>query len=325
MKAVIVEEKGKTPTYTPNFKSSKAIAKNAVLMRVKAVAIKNLDRAIASGKHYSVSTKSFNPFVIGTDAVGELEDGRLVYGFGIQGTLSEYAYVDKNQIVPLPKGMNIALAAALPNALMGSVIALMLRAKLKKSEVVLINGATGVTGQVAVQMAKYYGASKVFVTGRNADALKKLEHYGADQLISLTQSSEELSQQIHKLNQEFPIDIVIDYLWGESASVILNTLKDKGAYQHHTRFVNVGAMSGDDLQLSSSILRGTDLVLLGSGLGSWPQDDIDLFFRELLPEAFNLACEKKLFLDTISYNWKEVTQVWNQSLKSNVRLVFEVA
>ncbi|MDR0228479.1 MAG: zinc-binding dehydrogenase [Flavobacteriaceae bacterium] len=321
MKAVIVKEKGQTPVYTTDFKEVEINSAEQVLMRVKAASIKNLDRAIASSKHYSVSSKPFVPFVIGTDGVGALEDGTMVYGFGLSGMLSEYAVVNKDQVVPLPKGIDLALASALPNALMGSVIAMLLRAKLQKGEVVLINGATGVTGQVAVQMAKHYGASKVIVTGRNTQALSHLKTLGADEVIVLNRDQTELIQAFKEIHQQTPIDVVIDYLWGDSASAILTALKGKGTYQHRTRFVNVGAMSGDLMELSSSILRGTDIMLLGSGIGSWTEEETVRFFKVLLPEAFDLAVEDKLRLDTVSYNWQEISEVWDKPLNSGQRLV----
>jgi len=321
MKAVIVKEKGHTPVYTTDFQTINTTTPQEVLLRVKAVSIKNLDRAIASSQHYSVSSKPFAPFVIGTDGVGVLDDGTLAYGFGLHGMLSEYAVVNQTQLVPLPTGIDIALAAALPNALMGSVLALLMRAKLKKGEVVLINGATGVTGQVAVQMAKHYGASKVIVTGRHAPTLAYLKTLGADEIIPLQENQEALTQAFHRVHQETPIDVVLDYLWGASASAILLALKGKGHYQHPTRFVNVGAMSGDLLPLSSSILRGTDLMLLGSGIGSWTPQETEHFFQVLLPEAFELAVQGQLQLDTVSYSWQQISTIWDKPLAHGQRLV----
>ena len=321
MKAVIVKEKGQTPVYTTDFQPVVPTTPQEVLLRVQAVSIKNLDRAIASSQHYSVSSKPFAPFVIGTDGVGTLEDGSLAYGFGLTGMLSEYAVVNRAQLVPLPAGIDFALAAALPNALMGSVMALLLRAKLKKGEVVLINGATGVTGQVAVQMAKHYGASKVLVTGRHPATLAHLKTLGADEIIPLQEEQKALTSVFHRVHQETPIDVVVDYLWGASASAILSALKGKGHYQHPTRFVNVGAMSGDLLPLSSSILRGTDLMLLGSGIGSWTPQETEHFFQVLLPEAFELAVHGQLHLDTVSYSWQQISEIWNKSLANGQRLV----
>lgn len=321
MKAVVVKTKGTDPVYDATYEQSLIPSTDEVLIKVKAVAIKNLDRAIASGKHYTAQSTDFKPLVVGTDGVGILEDGSRVYGFGVSGMCSESAVVKKNSLVKIPNGLSNAVAAALPNALMGSAIALMVRAQLKPGQHVLINGATGITGKIAIQMAKFYGAAKVTVSGRNEEVLKSLINLGADELISLKQSKEALVHQIKTLDSEQPIDVVVDYLWGESAKAILTALKGKGIYTHNTKFVNVGAMSGDLMELSSSILRGTDVQLLGSGLGSWNNSDVDRFYKTLLPQAFELAAHQKLQIDTVEYSMDQVEAVWNSSIQWNSRLV----
>lgn len=324
MKAIAVMTSGGDPVYVNNLEQPVPQNKEEVLIHVKAVSIKNLDRAIASGKHYSAQTAEFAPRIIGTDGVGLLDDKTRVYGFGIAGMLAEKALVKKSSLVMIPDGLSNELAAALPNALMGSVIALMLRAKLQKGQHVLINGATGITGKVAIQMAKHYGASKVSVTGRNEEILKTLVDLGADTLVSLKQSEGDFIEQIKTIDAAKPIDIVIDYLWGHSAKMILEALKGKGQYTHKTKFVNVGAMSGDLMELSSSILRGTDIQLLGSGLGSWNDEEVNTFFKDLLPEAFNLAVSGALKMDTSVYPMTAIDEVWNPAILWNSRLVLTV-
>ncbi|MBW3519828.1 zinc-binding alcohol dehydrogenase family protein [Flavobacterium sp. NKUCC04_CG] len=324
MKAIAVMTKGSDPVYVEKYEQPLPKNDGEIRIHVKAVSIKNLDRAIASGKHYSAQTAEFVPRVIGTDGVGLLDDKTRVYGFGMTGMLAEKALVKKNSLVMIPDGLSNELAAALPNALMGSVIALMLRAKLQKGQHVLINGATGITGKVAIQMAKYYGASKVSVTGRNEEVLSSLLDLGADTLVSLKQSEGDFIEQIKAIDSESPVDIVIDYLWGHSAKMILEALKGKGHYTHKTKFVNVGAMSGDLMELSSSILRGTDIQLLGSGLGSWNDEEVKIFFKALLPEAFNLAAAGTLKMDISVYPMTAIDEVWNPSVMWNSRLVFTV-
>ncbi len=324
MKAVAVINKGADPVYLEKFEPAAPQNSDEVVIDVKAVSIKNLDRAIASGKHYSAQSADFKPRVIGTDGVGLLDGKTRVYGFGIRGMLAEKAAVKKSSLVLIPDGLTDEVAAALPNALMGSVIALVLRAKLQKGQHVLINGATGITGKVAIQMAKHYGAAKVTVTGRNDAVLTTLLDLGADTIVSLKQSEAAFSERIKEIDTESPIDIVVDYLWGHSAKMILETLKGKGLYTHKTKFINVGAMSGDLMELSSSILRGTDIQLFGSGLGSWTDEEGALFFTRLLPEAFELAAKGQLVIDTSVYPMTAVEQVWNTSIQWNSRLVFTV-
>ncbi|MNK14546.1 Phenolphthiocerol synthesis polyketide synthase type I Pks15/1 [compost metagenome] len=321
MKAAVVFQKGELPKYTKEFPEPKVQSENELLILVKASAVKNLDKMQASGKHYSTQNEIFKEKVVGGDGIGFLEDGTRVYGIGISGMIAEKAIVDKNRIVKLPGNIDDATAAALPNAVMGSAPALLFRAGLKTGETVLINGATGVTGKIAVQIAKFYGAKKVIVTGRNESALKELLALGADEIINLKQENEAFLEQLKNSHNQIPIDVVIDYLWGQSAELILSALKGNGSFSHRTRYVTVGGMMSDTLTLSSSVLRSTDIQISGSGLGSWTREEIKLLIDKILPEMFQLAAEAKLTIDTVKIPLKDIETAWDINIDGGKRLV----
>ncbi|KAF2326811.1 quinone oxidoreductase family protein [Flavobacterium ginsenosidimutans] len=320
MKAAVVCKKGESPKYT-EFPEPIVSNENGVLVSVKAVAITNLDKGIASGKHYSSEKENQNGFVVGSDGIGVLENGTRVYARGISGTIADKALVEKSRMVVLPDGIDDATAAAMPNAIAGSVMALRFRADIKPGETVLINGATGFTGQLAVQIAKYYGAKKIIVTGRNEKTLESLLELGADEIISLKQSDELIFSQLKESHQNTPIDIVIDYLWGSSAELILSVLKGNGNFTPKTRFVNIGSMSGDTIQLSAQILRSVDLQLSGSGLGSWTKDEVKLLFSEILPEMFLLASKNILKVNIETVKISDIEKMWNAEVPDGKRLV----
>src|SRR6218665_3655152 len=231
MKAAVVYKKGELPKYA-EFAEPIPSNENEVLVSVKAVAITNLDKGIASGEHYSSEKENQNGFVVGSDAICILENGTRVYARGISGTIAEKALVEKTRMVVLPDGIDDATAAAMPNAVAGSAMALRFRAGIKSGETVLINGATGFTGQMAIQIAKHYGAKKIIVTGRNEKSLKSLLELGADETVSLKQNDESFVSQLREIHKNTPIDIVIDYLWGHSADLILSILKGNGNFSH---------------------------------------------------------------------------------------------
>ncbi|WP_433763797.1 quinone oxidoreductase family protein [Flavobacterium ginsenosidimutans] len=320
MKAAVVYKKGESPKYA-EFPEPIASNENEVLVSVKAVAITNLDKGIASGEHYSSEKENQNGFVVGSDGIGVLEDGTRVYARGISGTIAEKALVEKNRMVVLPDRIDDATAAAMPNAVAGSAMALRFRAGIKPSETVLINGATGFTGQLAVQIAKYYGAKKIIVTGRNGKTLESLLELGADEIISLKQSDELFFSQLKEIHLKTPIDIVIDYLWGHSAEIILSVLKGNGNFTPKTRFVNIGSMSGDTIQLSAQILRSVDLQLSGSGLGSWTKEEVKLLFSEILPEMFLLASKNILKVNIETVKISNIEKMWNAEVPDGKRLV----
>jgi NADPH:quinone reductase-like Zn-dependent oxidoreductase len=324
MKAAVIFQKGGVPQYTKDFPEPTVTNPiEEAILSVKAVAIKNLDKSKASGKHYSSQGDSTQAIVPGGDGVGLLSDGTRVYALGITGMLAEKAVVDKNRMIPVPGGIDDPTAAALPNAVAGSAMALRFSAGIKTGETVLINGATGFTGQMAVQMARHYGAGRIIVTGRNEQALRSLLELGANQYL-LTTQHDLFVDELKAIHRHTPIDIVVDYLWGRSAALILGALKGTGAFTHRTRFVSVGSMTSDTIELSSEILRSVNLQLTGSGLGSWTREEMKLLITDIVPEAFRLAAAGKLKVDTMLIALEDVEQIWDADLTSGKRLVIVI-
>lgn len=323
MKAAVMYEKGELPRYT-DFDEPVVQNEDEILVSVKAVAIKHFDKGRASGTHYSSETPKTTGRVIGGDGVCVLNDGTRVYAMGVSGMLAERATIEKDRIVKLPAKITDATAAALPNAVIGAAMGLRFRADLQPGEVVLINGATGFTGRVAVQIAKHYGAKKIIATGRNPASLHELTRLGADEIISLDQNEKLLLAKLQDIHATTPIDIIVDYLWGHTAELILTSLKGNGSFTHKTRFVSVGAVTGDLIQLSASNIRSTDLQITGSGLGSWSKLQVEKLFAEILPEMFQLAAEGKLLIETIEVKLKDIAELWNLEVPGGKRPVVTI-
>jgi NADPH:quinone reductase-like Zn-dependent oxidoreductase len=320
MKAAVMYQKGELPQYV-DFPEPSAQNNNEVLVTVKAVAIKHFDKGRANGKHYSSDSPKEGGRVIGGDGVCLLEDGTRVYGMGVSGMLAEKAVIEKNRIVKLPNGITNATAASLANAVIGAAMGLKFKADIKPGDVVLINGATGFTGRVAVQIAKHYGAKKVIATGRNQQSLQDLLSLGADEIISVKQEDEKFIAQLKDIHAASPIDVIIDYLWGQTAEMILSSLMGKGTFTHKTRFVSVGSMAGDIIQLSAANLRSVDLQLTGSGLGSWQKEQVHQLFSEILPDMFKLAADGKLKVETTEVKLENIADIWTMDILDGQRLV----
>jgi NADPH:quinone reductase-like Zn-dependent oxidoreductase len=319
MKAAVIFQKGEMPQYT---EFPEPIVKNEdeILISIKAAAIKHFDKARASGKHYSTENEKQNATVIGGDGVGLLADGTRVFAFG-NGMIAERAVIKKSSMIKLPARIDDIIAAALPNAVAGSAMALRLRAGMISGETVLINGATGFTGKIAVQIAKHYGAKKIIVTGRNEKTLQALLALGADEIISVTQDDEQFISQLKEIHNNTPIDIIIDYLWGHTAENIFAALKGKGTFTHKVRFVSIGAITGDKIQLSAEALRSVDLQISGSGLGSWTKEELQILFSEIIPEMFQLAADNKLKVETVNVKLEDIEKLWDMQVPDGKRLV----
>jgi NADPH:quinone reductase-like Zn-dependent oxidoreductase len=134
--------------------------------------------------------------------------------------MAEQTVVPSAQCLPLPDGLDDVTAAAIANPGMSSWAAYTERARLKVGQTVLVNGATGAAGRLAVQIAKHLGARKVIATGRNADALRAVGALGADVTIPLVESEASLEDSFKEQFAE-GVDVVIDYLWGKSAEHLL--------------------------------------------------------------------------------------------------------
>jgi NADPH2:quinone reductase len=185
MKAAVVEAFDRSPSYAEF--ADPVAGDGELLVRVSAAGLHQVVRALAGGKHYG-NTGAL-PFVPGVDGVGRLADGQRVY-FGAArppfGTFAELSITRSWMTVPLPDGLDDVTAAALANPAMSSRAALM-RAGFVAGESVLVLGATGVAGQLAVQVARRLGAKAVTAVGRNPRALARLGALGADTVIPLQQ------------------------------------------------------------------------------------------------------------------------------------------
>jgi NADPH:quinone reductase-like Zn-dependent oxidoreductase len=269
MKAAIVTQVGQAAPLYADFPAPKPET-GQHLIRVTASSISHVTKGRASGTHYSA--EGAWPFVAGIDGVGVREDGQRVYFLLPEhpfGAMAELCVVDAQNCIPVHEDLddNVAAAMAIPG--MSSWAALVERAKLREGETVLINGATGTSGQLAVQIAKHLGAGKVIATGRHAPSLVALKSLGADETVDLTQSSEAMEAALKHVFKE-GVDVVLDYLWGESAQTLIVAAARFGHDGVPVRFVQIGAASDANITLPSAALRSSALQLMGSGIGSVP-------------------------------------------------------
>lgn len=306
MKAAIVRSPGLPPVYGDFPEPVPSPGETRIT--VTAAAMSHVVKGRASGRHYSSDGRF--PFVAGLDGVGRLDDGRRVYFIMPQapyGSMAERAVVPAAQCLPIPDGLDDVTAAAIANPGMSSWAAYAERARLKPGETVLVNGATGTAGRLAVQIAKHLGAGKVIATGRNAEALRAVAALGADVTIPLGEDPEALETSFRAQFAE-GVDVVIDYLWGPSAERLLAAGAKAGAEAMPIRFVQVGAVSGPEVTLPGAALRSSAIELMGSGIGSVSLDRFVHCIGELLqpagPGGFRIAA-KPVPLSRVERAWPE--------------------
>ncbi len=281
-----------------------------VIVHVHAASLKPIDRQLASGSHYA--SRGEIPRVCGSDGVGHLADGQRVFFGGPRppyGAMAQRTVVPRAFTFPIPENVDDETAAALPNPGISAWLSLAYRAKLVRGENVLILGATGVTGRLAVKIAKLLGAARVVAAGRNQHALNKLHDLGADATISLALPATELSEAFVREAGQSGFQVVIDYVWGPPAQAFLTaiTRREFAAIQSETRFVQVGESAAPTITLPAAVLRSTALTILGTaGIPS----------RDVLAEAFQQvmthAAKKNLQIDTEKAPLADIENAWQR-------------
>jgi NADPH:quinone reductase-like Zn-dependent oxidoreductase len=321
MKAAVVEMWGQPPTYT-DFPDPVGTG-SAVVADVEASALTNLTRGLVSGNHYA-SKEIQLPAVPGVDGVARLEDGRRVYTGALApyGMMAERTLINPHGAVELPEHIDSVTAAAIPNPAMSAWMSLEYAAAVRPGDHVLVLGATGVTGSIAVQLARsVFGAGRVVVAGRDVARLDWLRTVGADDAITLGNS--DLGDRVAAQHADRPFDAVLDYLWGEPAEQVLTALGSShpSAHYHATRFVQIGSMAGPTLNLPAGILRGNGITLAGLGLGSVPLEVQARARTEALPRLFAMVAEGELQLRTKARPLTEIEQAWTAPEPSGTRVV----
>ena len=319
MNAAVVQSFDAPPRYT-SFEDPNP-QEGELLVNVTAAGLHPIVKGLANGTHYGSTGKL--PFIPGVDGVGRLADGERVF-FGVSrfpfGTFAEHALTSSALALPLPDGLDDATAAGIANPGMSSWTALKFRAGFAPGESVLILGATGVAGQLSVQIAKRMGARRIVASGRNPQALEKLKSLGADDAISLDQHHDALVAAFRREIAESGVDVVLDYLWGPPAEAVLAAISQKGL-QHaasRIRFVQIGESAGRTISLHGATLRSSGLELLGSGFGSASMKQI----FEALAEFLTTAAKAPFEMEIKKVPLRDVESLW-KTPERGVRLVFQ--
>jgi NADPH:quinone reductase-like Zn-dependent oxidoreductase len=314
MKAAVVNVLGQPPVYG-TFDDPRPEA-GEMLVRVRAAALHNLAKVIARGTHYSSDGRV--PAVAGVDGVGVTPDGGRVYFVFVRkpwGTMAEFAAAPIHECIAVPDRLDDLQAAAIVNPGMPAWISLHEKGALKKGETVLILGATGVAGKLAIQLARRLGAKRIVGAGRKVEALAGAD---VDKVISLSQS-EEAIREAFRAEAAAGIDVVVDYLWGRPTEQLLEALalQFSQAGSRPTRLVQVGDMAGKTISLAGATLRSIDLAIMGSGFGSVPMEKV----LATVPRLFELASGGGLKVDVEPVPLERVEEAWSQPTEGR-RIVF---
>jgi NADPH:quinone reductase-like Zn-dependent oxidoreductase len=254
----------------------------AETIEVLAASINPIDLAVSRG--ILATGHPELPYVPGCEAVGRTADGRLVWisggslGRTSQGAIAERASVGDSHVIDVPDGADPALAAGLGIAGMAGWLPFASRAPLEGGENVLVLGATGSVGLVAVQAAKLLGAARVVAAGRSAAGLERATEHGADATLRLDEVDDLVAAFRDAFGGEGP-SYVFDPLWGEPAAAAVQ------AAVPHATIVNLGQSAGATSELASAAVRFKNLSILGHTNFLVTPDELATQYRRLVGHA----------------------------------------
>ena len=276
MRAAVIERFGELPVVRERDEPK---ADSANVIEVTAAPLNPVDLSIATGKFYAGTPPV--PYVPGGEGIGHPRSGvpadRVYFRAAPpNGALAERA-VANGQTVPLPEQVSDGVAAALGTPGIAAYLAITRRAQLQPGETVLVLGASGVLGSIAVQVAKLIGAGRVIAAARDDRALARAKDLGADATVDLKQI-EGLTERIREASRG-QLQVVIDPIWGAAAVAALEAMSPLG------RFVQLGQAAGPEATVKSATVRGRYLSILGYGSFLVPWEEQVVAYRRLVEYA----------------------------------------
>ncbi len=243
-----------------------------------AAGLNPVDIALASGSFYAGAPDL--PSVVGREGVGRTAGGELVYfdrPVPPGGSLAERAAVDTEALFPVPGEVPAELAVAFGIAGLAAWLALEWRAELREGETVLVLGASGVVGQIAVQAAKLLGAGYVVAAARSEEGLARAGELGADAAVKLD-SADDLAEAFREAAVG-GLDVIVDPLWGEPGAAAIH------AASSWARIVQIGQSAGAEATIPSADVRGKSLSILGHTNAATPVEVRRAAFTRMVKHA----------------------------------------
>lgn len=286
------------------------------LVEVAAAPINPIDLAIGSGRFYGGSPDT--PYVPGVEGLGVVVEGdRIAAGTriyfstrgGSNGSLATHAAVLEDEAFEVPAGVDDTLAACLGVAGLAAWLPLEWRAELREGETVLVLGASGAVGAIAVQAAKLLGAGRVVAAARSGEGLERALALGADAAVQVG-GQEDLAGAFREAAGG-DIHVTIDPVWGEPM------LAAAAASAPGGRIVNLGQSAAPEAALTSAAVRGKMLAILGHSNFLAPVEVRESAYRRMCEHAAagRLAVDRDTFeLDDVASAWQRQAEYPHRKL-----------
>lgn len=303
MRVALIEELGRPPE--PRERAEPEAREAQVLVDVECVPLNPIDINVGAGRFYRGHPPL--PFVPASEGIGRVRDsGELMWvngdGIGVarDGCLAETVAVPRTALIAVPEGADPAVAGACGVAGMAGWLPVVWRAPVREDDRVLVLGATGTVGLVALQGAKLAGAH-VVAAGRKPEALERARQAGADEVVRLD-GRDDLADRLRAACGGDGPTYVVDPVWGEPVVAALD------AAATGARIVHLGQSAGAVAEIPSSLVRGKVLEILGFSNFAAPREVVEREYRRLVQHTIDGDVE----LDVERVPFEDVADAWRR-------------
>jgi NADPH2:quinone reductase len=307
MRAAVVQRIGEPPQIQEVPEPQRG--EGQALVEVTAAPLNPVDLSIAAGRYFAGSPET--PYVAGREGVGRVLEAeslpavsRVYFDAARPGTFAERVVIDEEVAVPLPEGVDDALAGCFGIAGLAAWLALEDRARLGEGEHVLVLGASGPVGLIAVQAARLMGAGRVVAAARRAESLQRARELGADEIVGMAEVDDVVEAFSSAAGGR--IDVVVDPLWGEPAMLALRALSPYG------RLAQIGQSAGAEASVPSSVVRGKPATIVGHTNFAVPHEVRHRALRTMLEHA----AAQRLTVDYETVPLDDVARAWEMQASS---------
>jgi NADPH2:quinone reductase len=310
VRAAVLEAIGAEPQLTE--RPSPVAGDGEEVVNVLAVALNPVDLAIGGGRFYAGHPAL--PYVLGHEAVVRRPSGGLAYasggGMGVarDGLLVDRAAVPVAWMIDLPAGVDPATSVALGTAGLAGWLSVEWRAGTRAGDVVVVLGATGAVGKVALQAARACGAARTVAVARSESRLAASDVVADAKVVT----GEGLAERVLEAAGSAPT-VVIDTTWGPNLVALL------GIVAPRARVVHLGASAGPAAEIPSSLLRGKQIDLLGFSNFGVPRDELVAAYLQMVA----LAASGALVLSVSRFAFDQVAEAWRAAATGEAKVVIE--
>lgn len=222
----------------------------------------------------------------GPDVARPFSVGDKVVALLAGGGYAEQVAVPAEQVLRIPDGVDLVTAAALPETAATVYSNLFMTAQLQPGETLLVHGATGGIGTMAVQMAKAYGARIAATAGTDEKVSTARAFLGVD--IAINYNEQDFVEVLREATDGHGADVILDVVGGKYLERNIEALADYG------RLVVIGLKGGAKAELNLGMLLNKRAAVIGTALRPRPVEEKGVIMSAVKDHVWPLIADGRI-------------------------------